>query len=335
MSSPARGLLERVDAQWTKLEVAICAAVASALVASLVTWVALKGLSSKTTETFLAGYVFRAATLALVLGAGAFRISRGKAWAGWLAAVAGIALGWPMREWGTDYFGNIFAWLQDGSSLTWLGGLRGLGTRLTLWLALVGASLATSSGRHVTIDVVTRSLGERARVPLIRLGGVVATVVCLASAWGFFDFIAIDSFGAAPKRAPGEKFSLVQQGVRRHLARGAKQLAIDLRVLPRVLGGAPWDKTVTGADWKAWLGEGGAEAAPSSEAELTQTRSPLLSFPDEASRGLLVKDFSLILPFGLLMLALRFVLWLLRGAPVESAHGAADAPEATAAGAPS
>jgi hypothetical protein len=94
-------------------------------------------------------------------------------------------------------------------------------------------------------------------------------------------------------------------------------------VLPRVLLARPWDKTVTGADWNAWLG-GAQDEAAQQEADLALTRAPLLSYPGEASRGLLVKDFSLIVPFGLLMMALRFVLWLLRGAPVESAHGLAE-----------
>jgi hypothetical protein len=44
---------------------------------------------------------------------------------------------------------------------------------------------------------LARALGDGARRPLASLGGVVAALVCLVSAWGFLDFIAVDAFGAA------------------------------------------------------------------------------------------------------------------------------------------
>ena len=40
--------------------------------------------------------------------------------------------------------------------------------RFTLWLALLGASVATAQGKHINVDVVMRFLSPRARVP--RLG---------------------------------------------------------------------------------------------------------------------------------------------------------------------
>jgi len=59
---------------------------------------------------------------------------------------------------------NVLNWLQTSSSLMLVGGLRGLATRLTLWLALLGASLATSQGKHVHADVAVRYLpATRAR----------------------------------------------------------------------------------------------------------------------------------------------------------------------------
>ena len=61
------------------------------------------------------------------------------------------------------YFDNIKGWLQEGSTLTLLGGLRGLGTRLTLWLALLGGSLATAAGKHIHVDVVFRFSAQAAR----------------------------------------------------------------------------------------------------------------------------------------------------------------------------
>ncbi len=317
----AANLLDRLDRGWTKLELGLALFAAGALVVSLIGWVALKGLSSKTTDTFIAGLVFRAAASAVIGGSIAVRLSR-RPTLGWLAAVLAAASAWLWRNVGVDAFNNVFAWLQDGSLLTWLGGLRGIGTRLTLWLALLGASLATATGRHVTIDVITRALGDTWRRPLASFGGVVAAAVCAVSAYGFFDFIAVDAFGAAPTTAFGDKAVAVSQGLQRHAARAVIQATIDLHVAARVVGGTRWDQAVTGKEWNAWLG-GSAELASQRETDETARRSPLLSLPQEASRGLLVKDFGLIIPFGLLMMALRFVLWVLRGAPAESPHGGA------------
>jgi hypothetical protein len=310
-------LLERLDRAWTRVELGLCLAVAAALLASLLAWVALKGLGSRTTDTFYAGLVFRAVTAALVAGAVCRR---------WLpravgpAAVLAAASAWLWRDVGVDFFGNVFGWLQDGSLLTWFGGLRGVGTRLTLWLALLGASLATATGRHVTIDVVTRALGEGLRKPLARLGGVVTAGICLAAAWGFFDFIAIDAFHAPSAAAPTQKVTAVADGLGLHLSRAAIQLKVDLHVVGHVLQREPWDRCVTGAEWNAWLGDD-AGLTSQREADPAALRSPLLSLPAETSRGLLVKDANLVVPLGLLMIALRALLWVLRGANAESAHG--------------
>ena len=56
------------------------------------------------------------------------------------------------------------------------------------------------------------------------------------------------------------------------------------------------------------------------EPDLSVTRMPLLAMPGESPRGLLVKDLNLVVPLGLLWLALRFLLWVARGAPAEGAH---------------
>jgi hypothetical protein len=311
------GPLSRLDRAWTRLELALCLGVVAALLGSLLAWVALKGLSARTTDTFVAGVLFRAALLALAAGLAARRLGPR---AGLAAVLLGAAAAWPLRDVGVDYFSNIFAWLQDGSLLTWFGGLRGLGTRLTLWLALLGASLATANGRHVTIDVATRALGEGLRRPLARVAGLVTAVVCAGAAWGFFDFIAIDAFHAARGGRPAEQVTAVAVGLGGHLARAATQLKVDVHVATRVLWAQPWDRCVTGAEWNAWLGDDAALESQR-EADPAAWRSPLLSLPAEGSRGLLVKDCDLIVPFGLLMLALRSLLWVLRGAPVEGAHG--------------
>jgi TRAP-type C4-dicarboxylate transport system permease small subunit len=322
--SPLAGPLERLDRAWTRLELALSLVTAAALVASLLAWVALKGLSSATTETFVAGLVFRGLALAVAGGAIAYRVS-GRSAAGWGAALLLGLLAWPLRQVGVEFWSNVMAWLQDGSLLTWFGGLRGVGTRLTLLLALLGASLATASGRHVTIDVATRGLPEAWRPALVRFSGAVALAVCLTAAWGFFDYSAVDAFQSPPQAPPVEKLERVAAGLGRHLARAARQLRIDLTVGPRVLTGRPWGQSLTGAEWNQALADD-PELASQREPEPAAFRLPLVSTPQETARGLLVKDLGLMVPLGLLMMALRFGLWLLLGARVASPHGAAEEP---------
>ena len=58
------------------------------------------------------------------------------------AIVVGFATASMWRATGVEYFGHIKNWLQEGSTLTMFGGLRGVSTRLTILLAFVGGSLA-------------------------------------------------------------------------------------------------------------------------------------------------------------------------------------------------
>jgi TRAP-type C4-dicarboxylate transport system permease small subunit len=320
------GLLDRLDRGWTKLEVALAVSVTALLVGSLVLWVALKGLSSRTTDTFVAGALFRVASCALPAGLVAFRLTRRRAVTA-AALVAGSLLGWALRDVGVVWSQNLLGWLQDGCSLTLVGGLRGLGTRLTLWLALLGGSLATASGRHVSIDVATRTLQEPWRRVVSTVGGLVAVFVCVVTAWGFVDFAAVDAFGQPPQAAVSDKLAGVAQGTSRQLFVLRRQLALDARTLVPVLRGEPWDRTLSAQAWNEWLdaGDWATRYPPEVVAGLHEsgagTRAPLVAAPGEAARGLLVKTLNLVIPFGLVMIALRFVLWLLRGAPVSSAHG--------------
>jgi len=319
------GRLGRFDAGWTRVELGLAVAVTAALVGALVGWVLLKGLASKTTDAFFAGLVLRGLLAAVVAGAVSRRFSQRTSVTTAAALLAG-ASAWAWRDAGADYFGNVLGWLQDGSLLTWVGGLRGLGTRLTLWLALLGASLATATGRHVTVDLVTRALGDTWRGPLQRAGGVLAAAVCFASAWGFFDFSAIDAFHAPASASPTEKARLVTAGLARHAALAWRQVSLDARMAPKVLSAQPWDRSLSAAEWNAALDSStDATVLALRETDAAATRAPLLSLPGEPARGLLVKDFNLVIPFGLVLLALRFLLWVLRGGPQEAAHGAAEA----------
>jgi hypothetical protein len=236
--------------------------------------------------------------------------------------VLAAASSWLWRALGVAWAGNVLGWLQDGSLLTWCGGLRGLGTRLTLALAMLGAALATASGRHVSIDVVSRVFSVTAKAWIARAGGVLAAVVCVLAAWGFFDFTAIDAFHAAPTESGPEKWSATTGGLARHGALAWKQFTLDTRMVGRVLGGNRWDRSLPATEWNSWLGDG-EEFKSLRESDDSVTRMPLLAMPGESPRGLLVKDLNLVVPLGLLWLAVRFLLWVLRGAPAEAPHGAA------------
>lgn len=299
--------MTRLDKALTRLEVAVVTATLALLSGALLAWVSLKGLSSRTSADFFAGLVFRAAFGAVVLGGATWRASRSRART---TVVSLLAAGsaWLWRDVGIEWAANVLAWLQDGSLLTWLGGLRGVATRLTLVLAMGGAALATAGGRHVAIDVVSRAFSPAARHVLARFGGVVATVVCFFAAWGFFDFIAIDAFKVSPTLGAAEKVRAVGAGVERHVVLAAKQARLDLAMTGRVLLGARWDKSLEAAEWNAWLGDD-PQFAPLKEPDLALTRSPLLAMPGESPRGLLVKDLGLVIPLGLWWLALRFALW--------------------------
>ncbi len=317
-------MLARLDALWTRVELALCAFAGAALVLSLSAWVVLKGLAQPSVS-------FRAALGAVVLGIAAALLTRKRSVAVRRGAVAfGLALGivaaWAWKDLGVSYFANLLGWLQDGSTLTLTGGLRGLGTRLTLWLALLGGSLATASGRHVTIDVVSRSLGTRARLPLSVLGGLLAAVVCFSAAWGFADFIARDGF-----EGNGEVAGPLARGVAREAFVVRRQLALDLTVAGRILKGQRWDSTLTAAEWNGWLAAGDwatqFERPVLPEPPDAPPRPPLVAIPGTVPQSYAVKALNLVVPFGLLMIGLRFLLWCLRGVPVEAPHGGAEVPQ--------
>ena len=101
-----------------------------------------------------------------------------------------------------------------------------------------------------------------------------------------------------------------------------RQLSLDVRTLPRVVVGIRYNEYLTNADWNAWVKGADwsahfpAEAAsglltPEGQGgpSLNQTRLPAVSIPGgEEVRGLLVKDADFVFPFGLLMIACRFLL---------------------------
>ncbi|HSN97841.1 MAG TPA: TRAP transporter small permease subunit [Candidatus Nanopelagicales bacterium] len=327
----------RFERRWTWLETRLITFVLISQILALVAWVFLTGLSAPPSSGNAAGVVFRAIFGAASLGTLVWIVGKRQPLAKRRAAtlvafVLGAALAPLWRSAGAQYFDNLKAWLQEGSTLTLMGGLRGLGTRLTLWLALLGASLATSAGKHIHVDLLFRAIPARLRLPAAVLNHVAAAVVCFAAVWGFLDHIAIESFGARADQRPAEKIERVVDHVGHHMFLVQRQIGLDLRSLPRVLAGKRYE-WMAPAEWNGWLKDAGYEAHyPGADLsnftvpEGSTPHVPLVISPDgETPRGLLVHSLSLVFPFGLLMIGLRF---LLRALLTVSGHFPVDPNEA-------
>ena len=350
--------IARFEARWTWFESRLITAVLLSQLAALVAWVFLNGLSESVGQS--AGVVFRAVMVAIAFGMGTWfgfgklvlerrraltlvaiglGLCLAPAWREAVLAAAkpgasATALGLAhLDKASAGYFDNIKGWLQEGSTLTLMGGLRGLGTRLTLWLALLGGSLATASGKHIHIDVIFRFLPKRLRVPTAILNYCAAAAVCFAGTWGFFDHIAIESYGSRADDRAGAKIANAAHEISDHLFYTRKQLGLDLRSMPRVLGGARYDQWMSAAAWNAWVDGAGYEDRFTPE-EVRSIKVPgnngshvplVLSPKGENTRGLLNNTLGLVFPFGLFAIALRF---LLRAVMTVSGHLSADPDEA-------
>jgi hypothetical protein len=357
------------EQRWTWFEARLITFVLLWQLSALVSWVFLNGLSESVSQS--AGVVFRSALagiafglaawfggrrlpdgrrLGLTLGALAFGLSIAPLWRAFvLEAIAfqkpppgappppvpsGLTLGLAgLDQRAAEYFDNIKGWLQGGSTLTLMGGLRGLGTRLTLWLALLGGSLATAAGKHIHIDVIFRFLPQRLRVPAAIVNYTAAMLVCFAGAWGFFDHIAIQSYGSRADDARSAKIERARAAIGDHLFFTRKQIGLDLRTLPHVLKGERYDQWMTAADWNQWLDDARFEDHfPREEVQRiralddTPTHSPLVLSPTgESTSGMLAHTLSLVFPFGLLAIGLRF---LIRALLTLSGHLSVDPEEA-------
>jgi TRAP-type C4-dicarboxylate transport system permease small subunit len=331
--------LDRLDRAWTKLDARLCAAVLIADAVTLVIWISLKALSN--TGTGGAGRVFRCLVTALVLGGITHVVTRkrtAKHEAITTAAVfVGLVVGSQFGDAGVAYFGNLLAWLQNASFLVFFGGASDVAKRLTLWLALLGASVATGQGKHINVDVVMRFLTPRARVPVAVLGWMVAAVVCFAGVWGFFDHVAVVDYkapvtvlcpgqpgqpGQADKECPAppsSKIDFVWKQTKRDLFLSGRQISLDLKTFPKVLAGVPYGGFLSAAEWNAWLKDADWSAhfdpadikAMEMEEKADSFRTPAVTaIPGAGERvyQLLVRECNFVFAFGLLVIALRFVL---------------------------
>ncbi len=325
--------LDRMDRAWTRFESRLCAYVLLAEVLTLVFWISMKALSSSGRGG--PGLVYRCLVTALVLGWGAHRISRRSHRHEALttaAVLAGILIGRMWGDLGSAYFANLFAWLQNASILVFFGGVSELAKRFTLWLALLGASVATAQGKHINVDVAMRFLGPRARVPVAVFGWMTAALVSATAAWGFFDNLAVEDFRAATTLpCPGNpaqscvapwrsKVDKVVSDTERNVFLATRQLSLDLKSFPKVLAGHPYAEWLRPSEWNAWLRQGGwethFEAADVAALELPEDgtieyRNPAVTAVpggNEPIPRILVGLLNMVFPFGLLVIAVRFVL---------------------------
>ena len=343
--------LKRFDEAWTRVDARLCAAVLLAEAALIVAWVLLKGLSTETevlrhaaegSTTDRGGLVVRAILGAAALATGVHVLLRPRdneapAWrkkylvAVTAALVVGLFSSLLWLKTGTGYFSNIINWLNTSSALAMTGGLRGLATFLTLWVALIGGSLATSQGKHINVDVVQRSLGERGRIFVAALVWLGAAGLSVAAAIGFADYIAVTGYKLNPADAPcaddprrlcdvapGIKVAHVMRETKRDLFLLGRQVSLDFKTLPRVLGGTKYNDYLSPKEWNAWVdGAAWTEHFEKSDVEAmklpedeTSPRQPAITIPGrgEGAHGLLSKELNLVLPIGFLMIALRFII---------------------------
>jgi hypothetical protein len=326
--------LAKLDAKWTKLEAGLCVFVLSAEIFVLCLWITLKGMSAMHVGGDVSGLVFRALFGATALGLVAHKIllPRGEnadkkeaETRHRYGVLVAIALGlFGAKLWvngGVQYSSNFLNWMQNASVVMLFGGLRspGLVTRLTLWLALLGASMATAKGKHINVDVVMRFLTPKLRVPAALVGWLAAAVMCLAAVWGFTDHIAIEDFKVQRDLEPGKKIEHVMGEMKKDWFLFCRQLSLDLKSFPKVVAGTKYDGWMTGAEWNEWMKEGDWTAHFSKEEvegqmklpeQVGELQSPAVNWPGggENIRGLLIRDLNFVFPFGLLVIGLRFLL---------------------------
>jgi TRAP-type C4-dicarboxylate transport system permease small subunit len=332
--------LERLDAAWQRLEARLCAGVLVAEIASLSLWISLKGISSDYVPGGNAsGLVYRAITGAAVLGVAAHLATRKRGptvhrAATTAAVLVGLLLSRAWAHTGVVWGSNLLNWLQNASALMLIGGLRGLATRFTLWVALLGASLATSRGKHINVDVLIRYVPVKLRRPTALVGQIAAMLVCVFGAIGFVDYIAISVYRAdAVKPCPGdasrscetsagEKLAAVKEKVSADFFLLGRQASLDWKSVGRVLGGTPYDKWMTATEWNAWLDDAdwkahfdktAVDAVRMDPAQPNALRMPQVPVPGtgEEARGLLVRELDFVFPFGLAVIGLKFLLRIL------------------------
>jgi hypothetical protein len=143
--------------------------------------------------------------------------------------------------------------------------------------------------------------------------------------------VAIEAYGSRADDRAGAKIENAIHHIGNHAFLTRKQIGLDLRTLPRVLGGNRYDQWMDAKAWNEWLDDAGFEshydAAQVAALHIQEgIHPPFVVAPDgEMTRGALAHTLGLVFPFGLLAIGLRF---LLRALLTLSGHHAADPDEA-------
>ena len=341
--------LKRFDKAWTNAEGVACAVILVLEIVALCIWIILKNMPTAYVPGAggsKAGLVLRALLGGIFLAIVAHKVMNkvvkrpaDAVSVGPLhgtvvstALVIGLLLGRTWASFGAEYFTNIYSWLQASSSLVMVNGLRGFASRMTLLVALLGASIATAKAKHINVDFAMRALPSRFHLPAAVTGWVGAAAVCMAASFAFFDFIAIGNFQAPSKvecsdgtKGPSGngqcdpafsvKWSKVMSVTRRDLFVARRQVVLDAHTLGRVLHGdkfnefpaSEWNAWLDAADWSAYAEPD--ELATFHEAE-GKPRDPRAPVPGGGDlKLLLVKEFNLFV-FGIWfnLIAIRFLI---------------------------
>ena len=328
--------LYKLEKAWTWFESRLLVVVLLSLIAAMVAWVALKGLhqpvpvdanGNTTISYYEAGTAFRALAGFAILGGIARLVTRRQpettrtyvTLAAVLFGIFGAAL-W--RKTGVLYAEHMLNWLQEGSSLTMFGGLRGIAASLTILLALIGASLAAAGGKHINIDVLLRFFPGSLRTVVFLMSTIATASVCFTVGWAFLDEIAITEFGADKDAPPGQHVAKVTKSLGDDLFIWRKQIGLDFSALPHVVAGGRWDdeSRMNGRQWNAFVEEGGFRDHYTKEQvdsilappdALEESRIPMVIVPDGSARGLLVRSMHLTFTIGFIIIGLRFILRML------------------------
>ncbi len=342
----------RVERALTWLESRLLFVALMALIASLVFWISLRGMSAPVEGGGAAGTVFRMFVGAAVLGVIArvasvrlLKLDDAKSSAiTFGAVVVGVVIASSWRAVGVTRADAILNWLQEGSVLNMVGGLRGLSTRLTIVVAMLGGALAAARSKHINIDVFLRFMRPSWRVPVNVLGALATAVVCFISAYGFVDYTSIEGFEQNKDATISEKIAGIRHKSAEHRFVFWKQAGLDLRAMPVVVfQGVRWDDAsrMNGKQWNAWLDESGfsehftREQIDSIKAPSSMENESRLAFvvlPGDSAKNVLVHDLNLVWPLGLFWIGLRT---LLRALLVVAGHASvepdADEPDEGAA----
>lgn len=275
--------LVRVDAVWTKIETYLVLGVLIAAILYMTGWVTLNAFHTKGGK--LANFPGIILTFAGLASAASWtrvpareRLPKKLIVPGVLFVLGVMLLLVAKKQ---DYFANVSRWLADASLIKQMGTPQIVSARLfTIWVALLGASLATGAGRQINIDVVMRFIGPKPRLAVALFGYVVSALACFVISWGFIDYLAITRFGAAKESTKAEKIAFVTKSVGRHTFLVRRQLALDIRSFGNVVfGNKPFDKWYTGAEWNQELNEKGWADVYPPAAPAAGTPPPAVPYP--------------------------------------------------------